>query len=63
MIPNQTLQLLGILFTIPTFAALLITLMVTLTNIDSGEYKKAAFTLAICVVLAVVILAVIIAVF
>lgn len=63
MIPNQTLQLLGIFFAIPTFAALLITLVVTLTNIDSGEYKKAAFTSEICVVLAVIILAVIIAVF
>ena len=63
MTPNQTLQLLGIFFAIPTFAALLITLVVTLTNIDSGEYKKAAFTSAICVVLAVVILAIIIAVF
>lgn len=60
---NQTLQILGVFFDIPLFAALLITLIGTLTYIDSGEYKKAAFTSAICVVLAMVILAVIIAVF
>lgn len=63
MTTNQILQILGIFFTIPIFAALLITLIGVLTYIDSAEYKKAAFTSAICVVLAVIILAVIIAVF
>lgn len=63
MTPNQTLQMLGVLFSIPIFAVILIMLIGVLTDIDSGEYKKAAFTLAICVVLAVIILAIIIAVF
>lgn len=63
MTPNQIIQILGIFFTIPIFAVILIMLIGVLTYIDSGEYKKAAFTLAICVVLAVIILSVIIAVF
>lgn len=63
MTQNQTLQMLGVLFSIPIFAVILIMLFEVLTNIDDGEYKKAAFTLAICVVLAVIILAIIIAVF
>lgn len=63
MTPNQILQMLGVLFSFPIFAVILIMLIGVLTYIDSGEYKKAAFTLAICVVLAVIILSVIIAVF
>lgn len=63
MTQNQIMQMLGVLFSFPIFAVILIMLIGVLTNIDSGEYKKAAFTLAICVVLAAVILAVIIAVF
>ena len=63
MTANQTLQILGIFFTIPIFAVILIMLIGVLTDIDDGEYRKAAFTLAICVVLAVIILAIIIAVF
>lgn len=63
MTANQTLQILGIFFTIPIFAVILIMLIGVLTDIDDGEYRKAAFTSAICVVLAVIILAVIIAVF
>ena len=55
--------MLGVLFSVPIFAVILIMLIGVLTYIDSGEYKKAAFTLAICVVLAVIILSVIIAVF
>lgn len=63
MTPNQIIQILGIFFSVPIFVVILIMLFEVLTNIDDGEYKKAAFTLAICVVLAVIILAVIIAVF
>lgn len=63
MTTNQIIQILGIFFSVPIFAVILIMLIGVLTNIDGGEYKKAAFTLAICVVLAVIILAIIIAVF
>ena len=63
MITNQIMQILGALFSVPIFAVILIMLIGVLTYIDGGEYKQAAFTLAICIVLAVIILAVIIAVF
>lgn len=63
MTQNQIMQMLGVLFSVPIFAVILIMLIGVLTDIDSGEYRKAAFTSAICVVLAVIILAVIIAVF
>ena len=63
MTSNQIVQILGIFFSVPIFAVILIMLFGVLTNIDDGEYRKAAFTSAICVVLAVIILAIIIAVF
>lgn len=57
------IQFLGLWLILCLFVPLGITVISVLTYIDSAEYKKAAFTSAICVVLAVIILAVIIAVF
>lgn len=63
MTANQIMQMLGVFFSVTIFAVILIMLVGALAYIDGGECKKAAFTLAICVVSAVIILAVIIAVF